>query len=296
MPSLYLVDASPYVFRAYYSLPSSLRRPDGEPAGGSYGFTRFVLQILQREDLEFVAFAFDRSLTSSFRNEIDPDYKANRESPPDELKRQFADCMAVCAALGVTTIDSERYEADDLIASLLRLHQPTVEKTVLVSSDKDLAQLVDDDVVLFDFAKTRWFDRAAVRSHFGVDPTQICDLLALQGDAVDNIKGVPGIGAKSAQALLEHFRGLEELLADPESVTALPIRGAKRIAGLLAEHAESARLSMRLARLADDAPVPRELETLRWNGADPAAVEREFDRMGFQRFRDQVPRWVQSAP
>lgn len=277
----YLIDASPYLFRAYFALPETIVDAQGRPAGATRGFIDFLLKILQREDLTHLAVAFDGSLTTSFRNDIDPAYKANRDLPPEELEQQMADCRDAAAALGGAVYVSDRYEADDLIASLCRRVRGQVDRLVVVSSDKDLAQLVADDTRLFDFARDRWYDAAAVVEAFGVRPDQVADLLALMGDSVDNIPGVAGIGKKTAVALLDAFDCLETVLSRHHEIEALPLRGAKSIRARIVAGEASARRSRRLTGLADDAiagPIPA--TEIEYRGVDEDRLGCLLERLG----------------
>jgi DNA polymerase-1 len=287
---LYLVDALPYVFRAFFAI-RELNSPQGEPVQAVYGFTAFLLQLLRQEPLTHIGVAFDESLTSSFRNTFFPAYKANRVLPPPELEQQLMYCQAVARALGMPVFVDRYYEADDLIGTLA--HQATLGglDVVVVSNDKDLMQLVTPKVTFYDFAHDRRFDPAGVTTHLGVRPEQIPDLLGLQGDAVDNIPGVQGIGTKTALALLQVFASLEDLYADLARVETLPLRGAKALHRKLMEGRAAAFLSKRLATIALDAPVVCDLEALHYRGAVAAAVTPLFETLGFRRLAQRIPRW-----
>ena len=175
----------PNIFRAFFSLPSSMTAPDGRPVNAVYGFASTVLKMIDDESLTHAAFAFDRSLTTSFRNEIYPEYKQQRELPPEDLERQLQDCERVIAALGFCHLASERYEADDLIGSLAdQLLATTEHELVVVSSDKDLGQLVGERVSFFDLAKGLHLDADAVEKKLGVPPRLVPDFLGLAGDPV----------------------------------------------------------------------------------------------------------------
>src|SRR3954452_21730541 len=163
-----MVDASPYIFRAHFSLPSSIRTPDGSPAAASYGFTSFLLKLIADEKPTHLAVAFDRSLNSSFRNEIYPAYKEQRVRPPPDLAAQLDACEEIAAALGAATFIDDRYEADDLIGALCTPLEKDGHGAVIVTSDKDLSQLVNDRVTLLDFGKGLRLDAAAVFEKFGV--------------------------------------------------------------------------------------------------------------------------------
>jgi 5'-3' exonuclease len=289
--TVYLVDASPYIFRAHFSLPSSIRSPEGKRTGAVYGFASFLLRLLADEKPTHLAIAFDRNLNGSFRNDYFPAYKAQREDPPVEIVEQIAPCREVAAALGMATFIDDRYEADDLIATLWA-GLPGGHRAVVVSSDKDLAQLVSDRVTLLDFAKGERYTPAEVADKFGVRPDQIVDLLALAGDPVDNIPGVPGIGRKTAADLLAVFGHLEDLYARLDEVRqSSKIRGGKSLFAKLTEHRDLAFLSKRLATVAADAPAHATLADLAYPGADPDAVTPLFERLGFKGIRERIAVW-----
>src|SRR6476660_470580 len=295
--TVYLVYASPYVFRAYFSLPDSLRDPEGRPVQAVYGFASFLLKLIADESPTHLAVTFDRSLTTSFRNDLYPAYKAQRALPPPELEAQLAACEEMAAALGAATFVDAVYEADDLIAALCeRLEREGKEvSVVVVTSDKDLAQLVDARTTLYDFGKGVKLDAAEVQAKFGVRPDQVADLLGLAGDSVDNIPGVPGIGKKTAAELLARFGHLEELYLRLEEVRQTPgIRGGKSLYVKLKESRELALLSKRLATVARDAPLPAGLTglaDLAYRGADRAAVAALCARLGFKSLPQRVGTW-----
>ncbi len=291
MTTLHLIDASPYIFRAYFSIPSSIKSPQGDPTNAIYGYTAFLLDLLKREKPTHLAVAFDGSLTTSFRNELYPAYKAQRESPPEELEAQIDGCFAVTQALGMKAFIDDRYEADDIVGTIIAQFRKKDCRFVVVSGDKDLAQLVDARTRLWDFAKDRRFDARAVREHFGVKPEQIVDLLALQGDAVDNIPGVKGIGAKTAVALLEKFSDLQALYKRLDHVEKMNLRGAAAICAKLQAGREMAFLSRQLATISHQAPVKATLRELQYAGADRAKIEKLFGQFGFGRIRDRISKW-----
>lgn len=250
----YLIDASVYVFRAYYSMPDDMVDKDGRPVNALYGFCRFLGDFMEQVNPEHVAVLFDESLSSSFRSDIYPAYKANREPAPDELKRQFGQCRRFTRALGIMEHGSPHYEADDLIGTLVE-HGRTVNRpSTIVTRDKDLAQLVSRNDVFWDFAGKGKIAYNDVRGIFGVLPEQIADFLALAGDAVDNIKGVPGIGKKTATVLLERFGSLDGIYANLDKVHEVNVRGAKTLGEKLATYKADAELARRLTGIACDAP------------------------------------------
>jgi 5'-3' exonuclease len=253
--TIYIVDASIYVFRAWFSLPNTLTGPDGKPVNAVYGFIRFVTELLEQTRPSHVLFAFDGSLTSSFRNEIYADYKANREPAPPELRAQFELCRSLISALGMRQLVDERFEADDLIATAARIMRERGFCNVIVSSDKDLAQIIEARDVWWNFPKSERLSAEGVRERFGVWPHQITDYLALVGDNVDNIPGVPGIGAKSAGRLLRLYPDLDKLYENIGRVPQLALRGAARIASSLRQHEPQAFKARELVRLVTDVPL-----------------------------------------
>jgi DNA polymerase-1 len=268
-----LVDASLYVFRAWHSMPEDFRDADGEPAHAVHGFARFVLELLERHRPARLAFAFDLALDSCFRNEIYPAYKANREPAPDSLKRQFAHCMAFCRALGFVTLADARYEADDLIGSAARQARAAGMAVLIVSADKDLSQLLDTGDAQWDYGRNERWGCDGVKARYGVHAHQIADYLGLTGDAIDNIPGVPGIGAKTAATLLGHFGSLDALLEKLAEVPFLRLRGGAQHAQRLHEHRELALLSRRLATIDCAAPLPDTFACAERGAVDAAALE-----------------------
>ena len=255
-PTLHLVDASMYVFRAWHSMPDEFHDADGWPTNAVHGFARFLLELLERERPRHIAIAFDESLDSCFRNAIYPAYKANRDPAPPELRRQFAWCKALCKAVGLVTLAHTDYEADDLIGTAVHVGRRDGFRSVIVSADKDLSQLLQADDEQYDFAKSVRWKADGVKARHGVHAHQIADYLALTGDAVDNIPGITGIGAKSAAILLAHFQSLDALLARIDEVQFLRLRGAAGMATRLREQREHALLWRQLTTIALDAPLP----------------------------------------
>jgi 5'-3' exonuclease len=287
---LYLIDALPYVFRAYFAV-REMTNPQGHPVHAVFGFATFLMQLLRQEPLTHIGVAFDESLTTSFRNAFFPAYKANRELPPPELERQLTYCQAVARAMGMQVFVDQKYEADDLIGTLAQQAAQHGVEVVVVSNDKDLMQLVTPRVTFYDFARKRRFNHTAVTAHMGVQPEQIPDLLGLQGDPVDNIPGVRGVGAKTARSLLQSFHDIEVLYADLERVETLPLRGAKSLRHKLAAGREDAFMSKRLATIALDAPVVYAPDALTYRGALASEVTPLFDELGFRRLAQRVSRW-----
>jgi DNA polymerase I len=280
-PAVHLIDASYFVFRAWFSVGLEMTDGDGQPVNALYGFGRFLGDLLEEARPEHVAVAFDESLSTSFRNEIYPAYKKNREPAPPELKRQFVLCRELCRLMGVAEFGSATHEADDIIGTIAARLRAAGHPSVLVTRDKDLAQLVRDGDHYWDYAGERRFAYCDIEGQFGVRPERMADFLALTGDAVDNIPGVPGVGPKTAAALLSAFASLEELYDGLDRVGALPIRGAGKLATRLREHREAAYFARRLTVIACDMPLECSLETLRRRKPDLDALGAFYDRQKF---------------
>jgi 5'-3' exonuclease len=274
----YLIDASVYVFRAYHSLPDDMVDNDGNPVNALYGYCRFIGDFVEQVRPEYLAVLFDESLTSSFRSAIYPAYKANREPAPQELKRQFRQCREFTRALGIMECGHPEYEADDLIGTLVEAGRRAGRPSTIVSRDKDLAQLVSKQDVFWDFAGKGKLRYDEIPGVFGVWPEQIADFLALAGDSVDNIPGVPGVGKKTAVALLQHFGSLDAVYANLDRVEDVCCRGARTLALKLEMHREAAMLARRLTGIACDAPLERALSCLRPAVPDLGAINALFDR------------------
>lgn len=247
--ALYLIDSSIYVFRGWHTLPGSIVDAQGHPANAVHGFIEFLYQLISRRKPRLIACAFDESLTSSGRNSVFPDYKANRPPAPLDLKRQFAHCKSFVRAAGITALASTEVEADDIIGTLAAFARAQHLASVIVSADKDLCQFVGEHDAIWDFAKDTWLDARLVEKRFGVRPAQIADLLAICGDKVDNIPGVPGVGVATAARLLIKWGNIDNLLANVEKVADMKFRGAPRVAKLVAEHADTIRMARQLTGL-----------------------------------------------
>jgi DNA polymerase I len=278
---VYLIDASVYVFRAYYSMPPDMRDADGNPVHALYGFTRFLADLIERAKPEYLAVAFDASLSSSWRNRIFPAYKANRDPAPPDLMLQFERCREVCTHLGLAWFDSPEYEADDIIGTLAARMRAHGLRTTLVTRDKDLAQLVTPGDVYWDYAGDARYHHGEIAGRFGVPPERYADYLALTGDAVDNIPGVPGVGPKTAVALMQHFENLEALYCGLDAICELPFRGARQLGAKLARHRDAAFLARELTRICCDMPIEATRESLRRRSPDAAGMESFCDRQGF---------------
>jgi len=282
---VHFIDASYFIFRAYYSMPSDMVDSDGNATHALYGFARFLSDLVEQVRPERIGVAFDTSLRSetSFRNRIYPAYKANRESPPQDLARQFAFCREFCRHLGLAEFAHDEYEADDIIGTLASRARAAGLQSVLVTRDKDLSQLVRDGDVFWDYTCNARYHYHDIGPRFGVVPERIADFLALTGDSVDNIPGVPGIGKKTAGELFQVFATLDELYAGIDTVAQLKIRGAAGIAAKLRAHKEAAYFARRLTGIVCDIPLQASLDDLKPRAPDTAMLERFFDTHGFGR-------------
>jgi len=281
LPTVYLVDASIYIFRAWFSMSDEFVNASGEPTNAVYGFSGFLCSLLEQTSTEHVAVAFDESLSTSYRNEIYPEYKANRDPAPLDLKRQFAWARSVAEAMGLQCFSDPRYEADDLIGTLAGHWRERGHSICVVTSDKDLAQLVGEGDYWWDYSRNQKLNARQLTDKFGVMPEQMADFLALTGDSVDNIPGVPGIGPKSASALLGHFGDLDSLYQRLGEVPHLSIRGAKSIHKKLHDNRDAAELAKKLTLIETSVKSALATPDLRRSETDTATLNRLFDDLEF---------------
>ncbi|NND44758.1 MAG: exodeoxyribonuclease IX [Xanthomonadales bacterium] len=278
---IYLIDASVYVFRAYYSMPDDMLDKTGAPVNAVYGFGRFLIDLLRSTKAGHVAVAFDESLTSSYRNEIYPEYKANRDPAPEDLLMQFGHSRALAQALGLVTLSSNRYEADDIIGTLATQGRAAGHEITIVTRDKDLAQLLQPGDVYWDYAADKRFGFDDIGEQFGAAADRFADFLALMGDSVDNIPGVPGIGKKTASVIMAHYPDLESVYDALEDLHALPIRGAKTLGAKLAANRDAAFLARKLTRVECGVPLEVGVTDLKRKPVDEAQIDALFDQLNF---------------
>jgi DNA polymerase-1 len=270
---IFLVDGSGYIFRAYFALPPLTH--NGMPVGAVLGFSSMLMKMLKDLNAPYIAVIFDAA-KKNFRYDIYDQYKANREEAPEDLIPQFPLFRKASEAFGIPALEVEGYEADDLIATYARCAQEQGRKVTIVGTDKDLMQLVNENVRLYDPIKNKYLGADDVFEKFGVAPDKVVDVQALSGDSVDNVPGVPGIGIKTAAQLITEYGDLETLLDKAGG-----IKQPKRREALI-ENAEKARLSKRLVKLDDNAPVPLKLEDLKAHEPDKTVLVEFLKDHGFK--------------
>ncbi len=275
MPRLFLIDGSSQMYRAYHAI-HGLTGPDGKSTNAVYGFSTMLRKLLADHSPEFIAASFDLP-GRTFRDDLSADYKANRAPMPSDLADQVPLVREACEALGVPVLTYERYEADDVIGTLAMQARAADFDVAIVTGDKDFFQLVGGGIRVYNPRdEGTWFDAPGVQEKFGVRPDQVVDVLALMGDSIDNIKGVPGIGEKGARELISAHGTLEALLE------AAPALQQKRHREALVAHAGSARESRELARIRTDVPVTFDADAVRYRGPSRERAYALFSSLGFR--------------
>ncbi len=279
--TVYLIDGSAMIFRAYHAIRPLTSR-SGVPTNAVYGFGAMLLKLLAEEGASVASVCFDAP-PPTFRHEIYPEYKANRPPPPEDLIPQFGLCRDLTAALGISGLEQEGTEADDVIATLVRMAHRENMSVVIVSADKDLMQLVGPDVVLYDTMRDLRYGPEEVEEKFGVTPSQMGDFLALMGDTSDNIPGAPGIGKKTAAKLLAEYGSLEAILEAAERI-------GGRAGRSLQEHRDQVLLAKRLVTLKDDLELPFSLQDLTVGPIKVDLIEPLLEELDFRRWRRDLPK------
>jgi len=275
MPRLFLIDGSSQMYRAYHAI-RGLTGPDGRSTNAVYGFSTMLRKLIADWSPEYIAASFDLP-GRTFRDDLHADYKANRAPMPSDLAEQVPLVREACEALGVPVLTSDRFEADDVIGTLAMQACQAGYDVAIVTGDKDFFQLVSDGIRVFNPRdEGTWYDAAGVVQKFGVRPDQVVDVLALMGDSVDNIKGVPGIGDKGARELISTHGTLDALLA------AAPTIQQKRYREGLLAHADDAKLSRELARIRTDVPVTFDAVGFKFKGPSPERCFALFSALGFR--------------
>lgn len=278
--TIYLVDGSNYLFRAYYAI-RDLSNSKGFPTNAVFGFTNMLVKLLREYNPTYIAVAFDRK-GPTFRHEAFMDYKAQRKPIPEALIPQIPIIKEIVRGLGIQTVEKEGFEADDLIGTLAVRWADEGGRVVIVTGDKDMLQLVTDRIVVIDTMKDKCYDVSAVRERFGVEPRQVAHILALTGDASDNIPGVPGIGPKNAERLIQEFGTVEHLLDSIDKV-----KNARAKVNLR-QYADQARMSLELVRIRTDVDVPVDLEELARRDKDLAVLFPIFRELEFSTFLQEM--------
>ena len=276
---VWLVDGSGIVFRAFHALPTLATRR-GLPTGAAYGFTSMLAKLLREEGVTHIAVVLDAP-GKTFRSEAYADYKATRPGMPAELAPQLPYIQRLIAALGIKLISIAGVEADDVIGTLAARATALGIDVRIVTSDKDMMQLVGPRVTLVDTMHDRTSGIAEVRARFGVEPAQVVEVMALMGDAIDNIPGVKGIGEKTAIRLIEHFGSVDAMYQRLDEIEGLGLRGSKRVRTILEEGVEDARRSRFLATIRCDLPIEVELDALGRGDADPVELKSLVDELEF---------------
>ena len=292
MPTLTLIDGSGFIFRAYHALPH-LSTTKGVPTNAVYGFTTMLLKALREHSPTHAALVLDAG-RKSFRNELDPQYKANRPEAPDDLARQFPLVREVARALNVPLLEEPGFEADDVIGTLARRARQQGFEVVIVTGDKDFAQLVDEHVDLYDpmaeaAGRGGWTAPADVEKKLGVKPSQVVDYMAILGDKIDNVAGVPGVGEVTAAALIRHFGSVEAMLARPEEIPRAVARGGEKLREKIVAHAERIRLNRKLVELKCDVPIAERPEELARRPLDAGKARSLFAELEFSRLLKDLP-------
>ena len=292
MPTLTLIDGSGFIFRAYHALPP-LTTTKGQPTNAVYGFTTMLLKALREHAPTHVALVFDAG-RKSFRNALDPAYKATRPETPDDLVVQFPLVRDVARALSVPVIEEVGYEADDIIATLTCRAREHGWEVVIVTGDKDFGQLVDDQTTLYDpmaeqSGRGGWTSPAEVEKKLGVKPSQVVEYMAILGDKVDNVVGIPGVGEVTASALIRHFGTIEEMLRRPEEIPQAVARGGQKLQEKITANAERIRLNHKLVSLDCQMALPFAPESFARALPDLEKTRALFSELEFSRLLKDLP-------
>ncbi|WP_087023233.1 DNA polymerase I [Thaumasiovibrio subtropicus] len=285
---LILIDGSSYLYRAYHAAPN-FTNADGEPTGAVYGVINMIKSLLRQVETDHIAVIFDAK-GKTFRDDIYPEYKANRPPMPDDLRSQIEPLHALIKAMGLPLIAIEGVEADDVIGTLATQASKAGMPVLISTGDKDMAQLVDENVTLINTMTNVIMDPQGVVDKFEIGPELIIDYLALMGDKVDNIPGVPGVGEKTAKALLQGIGSLDEIYANLDAIAPLGFRGSKTMAKKLVEHKENAYLSYTLATIKLDVPLDLAPEQLVKGDTDTDTLMSLYTKLAFKRWIDELKR------
>ncbi|MBA4396439.1 MAG: DNA polymerase I [Syntrophus sp. (in: bacteria)] len=272
-PTLFLIDGSNYIFRAFYAI-RELSNSKGFPTNAIYGFTTMLMRLLREQKPDYIAVAFDVK-GPTFRHDAFDQYKATRKATPETLIPQIPCIKNIVRGFSIPVLEQQGIEADDIIGTLARRYAGKNFKVFIVSGDKDMMQLVTDDIVMIDTMKDKIYDIAAVKARFGVEPDRVVEILGLMGDSSDNIPGVPGIGPKNALRLIEEYGTIEEIIKNVERLTNAKAKQSMR------QYAEQARMSRELAIIRTDADFDFDFEACRYTGPNPDILKDLFQEFEF---------------
>lgn len=277
-----LIDSSIYVFKSYFTLPEKWHADEtGYSTHALYGFANFLLELLKKQQPQFIFCAFDESLQTGFRHQLCPNYKINRELPDEALAFQLNACRQLCRVLGITEMASNQYEADDLLGAMAKQVRSAEMQPVIVTRDKDLTQIIQQGDLYWDIGKSQPKDYKQLERELGVGCHQMADYLALVGDNSDSIAGVPGVGPKTARELLSWMPSVEHIIENSDQLGDLPIRGAAKLSDKIVDNQQQLLLSRQLATIVTDIDEIPSCDKIQWQGVLQDAFELFADEMGF---------------
>lgn len=277
-----LIDSSIYIFKSYFSLPEKWHAVDNQyPTQAIYGFTNFLLDLLKKQQPNYIFCAFDESLQTGFRHQLCPNYKINRELPDEGLAFQLNACRQLCRVLGIAEMASSQYEADDLLGAMAQQVRNAGMQPVIISRDKDLTQIIQEGDLYWDIGKSQPKDYKQLEHDLGVGCDQMADYLALVGDASDSIAGVPGVGPKTARELLSWMPSVEHIIEHSDQLADLPIRGAAKLSDKIAHNKDQLLLSRKLATIVTHIEGIPSCDKIQWQGVYQDAFSLFADEMGF---------------
>ncbi|ACN98808.1 DNA polymerase I [Sulfurihydrogenibium azorense Az-Fu1] len=271
---LLLVDGSSYLYRAYYALPP-LSAPDGTPTGAIYGFVRMLLKLISTFNTPYIAVVFDRP-EKTVRHKIYKEYKATRKETPNDLQVQIPKIKEIIKLLGIKILEIPGYEADDIIATLSKKAENRSFEVIIVTPDKDMNQLIDQHIKIFNPMKEEIVDTQKVIEKYGVSPQQFIDYLVLVGDSIDNIPGIKGVGPKTAASLLQEFGSIDRILENKDKLK------GKLKESFAAVSKEDIQLVRSLVKLHQDIDIPVEIESLKKDKPDLIKLKEIFEKLGFK--------------
>ena len=277
-----LIDSSIYIFKSYFSLPEKWHAVDNQyPTQAIYGFTNFLLDLLKKQQPNYIFCAFDESLQTGFRHQLCPNYKINRELPDEGLAFQLNACRQLCRVLGIAEMASNHYEADDLLGAMAQQVRNAGMQPVIISRDKDLTQIIQEGDLYWDIGKSQPKNHQQLEQDLGVGCHQMADYLALVGDSSDSIAGVPGVGPKTARELLSWMPSIEHIIDHSDQLGDLPIRGAAKLSDKIAQNKDQLLLSRKLATIVTHIEGMPSCDKIQWQGVYQDAFSLFADEMGF---------------